>query len=89
MQRCRVAACNRRAVEIDHGIDWADGGRTSSFNCNGLCKHHHRLKTNDGFTVVNHEDGSMEWVSPSGRRTLRPPDDLRIVNFGLDPPDSR
>ena len=64
-QRCRVAACNRRAVETDHGIDWLTGGRTSSLNCNGLCKHHHALKTNNGFTVVNHFDGSMEWVSPT------------------------
>ena len=86
-QRCRVAGCNRRAVETDHGIDWVDLGRTSSFNCNGLCKHHHALKTNNGFKVVNHIDGSMEWVSPSGRRTVRPPDDLRITNYGLHPSD--
>ena len=81
------ARCNRRAVETDHGIDWLTGGRTSSFNCNGLCKHHHALKTNNGFKVVNHVDGSMEWVSPSGRRTFRPPDDLRITNYGLHPSD--
>ena len=82
-----MSACNRRAVETDHGIDWLLGGRTSSFNCNGLCKHHHALKTNNGFRVVNHADGSMEWVSPSGRRTVRPPDDLRITNYGLEPSD--
>ena len=44
-------------------------------------------QTMNGFTVVNRDGGSRAWVSPSGRRTTRSPDDLRITDYGVDPSD--
>lgn len=85
-QRCRAYGCNHRSAEADHGQDWAKLGDTSAFNMNGLCVHSHRLKTLNGVTVTNHEDGSLDWIMPSGATYCRPADDLRIADYGLPPP---
>ena len=52
---------------------------------NGMCKHTHFLKTADNFTVTNEADGSMTWTTPAGNSYTKPPDDLRITDYGVTP----
>jgi Domain of unknown function (DUF222) len=83
-QDCRGAYCNARPRQTDHGTDWADGGRTSTHNCNGMCIHTHFLKTAHNFTVTNNDDGSITWTTPAGNTYTKPPDDLRITDHGKE-----
>lgn len=48
-----------------------------------LCKRHHVLKTETAWTDEQQPDGSIVWISPSGRRTTDPPE--RRVAFAPDP----
>ena len=82
-QDYRAPYCNARPRQVDHGIDWAEGGRTSTRNCNALCVHTHFLKTAHTFTVTNNADGSMTWTTPAGNTYTKPPDDLRITDYGV------
>ena len=71
---CIVTGCGRAArLEGDHGQAVADGGDSDADNLRGLCRRHHRLKS-QGWKLVHHSDGT---------RTLEPPDD------GHPPPGSR
>ena len=48
---CRAPGCNRPAYlcQMDHRINYADGGATHPRNLASLCQHHHNMKT-DGRT---------------------------------------
>jgi hypothetical protein len=49
---CRFPGCERsRYVDAHHIEHWADGGETSLENLVQLCRHHHRLVHEGGFTV--------------------------------------
>ncbi|BBZ37278.1 HNH endonuclease signature motif containing protein [Mycobacterium conspicuum] len=72
---CRFPGCHRRAVycDIDHTIpfnhaDPAAGGLTVLRNLKCLCRQHHRLKTFGGWRDIQLADGTVEWISPTGRR---------------------
>ena len=82
-QDCRAPYCNARPKETDHGTDWADLGGTSAGNLNGMCKHTHFLKTADNFTITNNPDQSTTWTTPAGNSYTKPPDDLRITDYGM------
>ncbi|HET9738426.1 MAG TPA: DUF222 domain-containing protein [Solirubrobacteraceae bacterium] len=66
---CRFPGCtSHRFVDAHHIEHWADGGRTKLGNLVLLCRHHHRLLHEGGYTL-----------SSSGRRlTFRRPDGRRI-----------
>ena len=50
---CRFPGCNnRRFVENHHLEHWADGGETSEENLVQLCRRHHHLIHEGGFTVT-------------------------------------
>ena len=51
-------------------------------NMNGMCKHTHFLKTADNFTITNNPDQSTTWTTPAGNSYTKPPDDLRITDYG-------
>ena len=92
--RCRFAGCFRRAAacDVDHTEDWADGGHTDECNLGHLCRGHHTLKHQTRWRIeANHPDGSVDWVSPTGRRHRSRP--ARAVStfrssesVGADPP---
>lgn len=69
--RCRFPGCNIPAhrCDIDHGIEWQDGGETNANNLGNLCTGHHTLKGNTLWTVEHAQDGSgvIKWTTPSGR----------------------
>lgn len=90
--RCRFAGCGRRAAasDIDHSVAWADGGPTDAANLAHLCRGHHTVKHGDRWRIeATHPDGTLDWLSPTGRRhrsrparaTSRPTE-----TGGTDPP---
>ena len=61
---CRFPGCGLRFTDAHHVKHWADGGETSLENCVLLCRHHHRLVHEGGWT--------LEWWGP-GRAVFRSP----------------
>jgi len=74
---CRFPGCtNTRFVDGHHIKHWADGGETSLDNLVQLCRHHHRLVHEGGFTCERTNCGEIAFRSPSGsnlRQRQRPP----------------
>jgi hypothetical protein len=65
---CAVEGCGQSArLERDHRVDWATSKITTFELLDLLCRFHHRLKTTDGWGLV---DGR-------GKRPFVPPDDPR------------
>lgn len=79
---CRFPGCRVPAsrCDIDHTIDAALGGPTSTDNLAALCRGHHVLKHQTDWKVSQGPGGLMRWVSPTGRRYVdRPPGRVRFV----------
>ena len=57
---CRFPGCsNTRFVDGHHIKHWADGGETSLDNLVLLCRHHHHLVHEGGFTCERKADGEI------------------------------
>ena len=70
-ERCRFVGCTRRAAasDVDHSRAWEHGGGTDPANLAHLCRGHHRLKHGSRWRIeATHPDGTVDWVSPTGRR---------------------
>ena len=74
---CRFPGCtNTHFVDGHHIKHWADGGETSLENLVQLCRHHHRLVHEGGFTCERKSNGKIEFRSPLGsdlQEQQRPP----------------
>jgi hypothetical protein len=77
-ETCRAPGCTApaRICDVDHTDDWAAGGRTSHENLGLLCRHHHRLKHEGGYTLIQRDPGRFTWISPS----------LKVYDVEADPP---
>jgi hypothetical protein len=64
---CQVLGCTRTHTEADHGAGWANTHETDVMDLKRFCKHHHDLKTYEGYRIVESEI--------PGRVRLVPPDD--------------
>ncbi|MFB2555943.1 HNH endonuclease signature motif containing protein [Herbiconiux liangxiaofengii] len=76
-QTCRFPGCTRDAArcDLDHTVDWANGGHTSLDNLAALCRRHHTLKHQTDWQVTGGEGRALHWTSPSGaRHTTTPPE---------------
>lgn len=74
---CAVEGCGTVArLETDHRVDWARSHTTVFDLLDRLCRHHHDLKTLDGWRLV---DGH-------GKRPFVPPDDPRHPTRANAPP---
>ena len=93
---CQFPGCRRRATrsETDHVIPFdhdnpGRGGLTVLENLHTLCKRHHRLKHEAGWTITR-KDGTTHWRSPQGRRYTKPayryPDPVERGPGQADPP---
>ncbi|MEO5534855.1 MAG: DUF222 domain-containing protein [Pseudolysinimonas sp.] len=83
--RCRFPGCFRRtaSADIDHSRAWVDGGATDADNLAHLCRGHHTLKHETRWRIeASHPDGTIDWLSPTGRRHRTRP--ARAV--ATDPP---
>lgn len=76
--RCVFPGCQAPAHvdEIDHARAWSEGGVTSADNLRPLSKHHHLVKTHQGWAYVVNADRSVTWTSPSGHTYTVPLDPL-------------
>ena len=89
---CRFPGCtNHRTVDAHHIEHWANGGETKLSNLVQLCRHHHRLLHEGGYTVTR---AGTEFVfrRPDGRRIRAVPRrprgcdrTLRESNGAVDP----
>jgi hypothetical protein len=61
---CAVKGCSARAgLQSDHRVDWARTRYTILDLLDRLCPHHHRLKTNQGWALVEGQ-GKRDFVPP-------------------------
>jgi hypothetical protein len=83
--RCRFVGCFRRAAacDVDHKHAWEEGGATDDCNLEHLCKGHHTVKHETRWRIeAIHPDGTIDWISPTGRRHRSRP----ARRVGTDPP---
>src|SRR5690606_12962749 len=66
-RRCRLPGCGRRFTDAHHVRHWAEGGATSLGNCLLLCRHHHRLVHEGGWTIEWWGDARPAFVDPRGQ----------------------
>jgi hypothetical protein len=75
-QVCIFPGCRQpaRRCDLDHGVPYPQG-RTSAENLAPLCRHHHRAKTEGGWTWRRGGDGTITWTAPTGHayQTDTPP----------------
>jgi Domain of unknown function (DUF222)/HNH endonuclease len=73
-RHCRFPGCERRHdLHAHHVQHWAHGGATRKDNLVLLCRFHHRLLHEDGFTVQRSREGALHFCRPDGRRVLELP----------------
>jgi hypothetical protein len=77
---CRFPGCDRtRFVDGHHLRHWSRGGDTSLGNLLSLCRRHHRLVHERGYTVTLDDDGEARFVNEYG---------VAIPNVPRPPPPS-
>jgi len=62
---CRMPAMDS---DLDHRVPWAQAHRTDTDNLYPLCRYHHQLKTERGWTYRPLEDGDFEFTTPLGHK---------------------
>jgi len=67
-QRCTFPGCAVPAAhaDLDHTRPWAGGGRTAFDNLGAACRHHHRLKSEGGWTLEQPQPGVFVWSAADG-----------------------
>lgn len=83
---CRAPGCTRPAAycDVDHIVPWDSDGATDLGNLASLCRRHHVLKTFGKWDYHLADDGSAEWVLPSGATAVDAPNTILPVMD--DPP---
>ena len=94
---CRFAGCAERLVVHAHHVrHWTRGGTTDLDNLAELCRFHHRLVHEGGWTMRLDDDGTATFVAPDGTivtadtrprsGSAEPPGDLAAANArrGID-----
>jgi hypothetical protein len=65
--RCQFPGCERhRFVDAHHIVHWAQGGATDLDNLVLLCRHHHRLVHEGGYSLSRNPGGSLRFTDPIG-----------------------
>jgi hypothetical protein len=78
--RCTAPGCTRPAArcDLDHTHPWDRGGPTCDCNLAPLCRHHHRCKQSDGWSLEQPEPGVLVWRTPAGRTYVTAPTEYLI-----------
>ncbi len=66
-QGCRFPGCTSKHCDAHHIVHWADGGETKLSNLVLLCRRHHRLLHEGGFSVRMSEAGAVQFFQRRGR----------------------
>jgi hypothetical protein len=69
--RCRYPGCESRRVDLHHIQYWSNGGRTDLDNLISLCRYHHRLMHERGYSIAASSGGGFGFYQPDG--TALPP----------------
>ena len=70
---CAAEGCSAVArLEMDHRVDWAKSHLTVFDLLDRLCRHHHRMKTREGWSLVEGR-GKRAFVGPHDPRHPRHP----------------
>ena len=88
---CRAPGCMVPAqrCDLDHTVDAALGGATSTQNLAHLCRGHHTLKHHGGWQLSQSEGGVAHWVGPRGRPYREePPSTVRFRRRAAGAPRS-
>ncbi len=72
-QGCRFPGCTSKHCDAHHIVHWADGGETKLSNLVLLCRRHHRLLHEGGFTVRMNDEGTVQFLHPRGKPLERCP----------------
>ena len=64
---CRFPGCTAKRCDAHHVVHWADGGPTALDNLILLCRHHHRLLHEGGYTVRLEDGQAATFVNATGR----------------------
>lgn len=77
---CRFPGCRMPAhrCDVDHGQDYALGGKTSHCNLACFCRRHHTLKGETPWRVIHHPRGVLEWISPGGNSYIDKPPPIAV-----------
>jgi len=67
---CAGPGCRRPAArcDLDHTVPHDHGGITCECNLGPACRHCHRRKQAEGWTLKQAAPGVMTWITPAGRR---------------------
>ena len=68
--KCANVECSSMFVQIDHRIPWSTTKHTRLEELDPLCPHHHKLKTNQGWLLVE-GTGRRAFVAPNDPRHPR------------------
>ncbi len=63
---CRFPGCGARLCDAHHVQHWADGGTTDLTNTVLLCRFHHRVLHEDGFSMELKPNGEARFYRPDG-----------------------
>jgi hypothetical protein len=68
-QTCRFPGCRQPAWrgDLDHTTPFHCGGLTCPCNLGPLCRRHHQLKQQQGWTLAQTHPGTFYWQTPAGR----------------------
>jgi hypothetical protein len=71
---CRAPGCGVSAdrCDIDHTIPYPVGS-THASNLKCVCRTHHLMKTFGGWRDIQLPDGTVVWISPTGRKYITAP----------------
>lgn len=71
-ENCRFPGCTHKYFVDGHHIrHWSDGGETSLDNLVRLCRQHHRLVHEGGFSCTKNQEGKIEFRNPGGQAIAR------------------
>ncbi|HEX6869682.1 MAG TPA: hypothetical protein VF163_01175 [Micromonosporaceae bacterium] len=78
---CRAPGCGRKAIRCDqdHQHPYTNGGPTNPCNLWTLCRRHHRMKHQAGFTIGHLTGNTFFWHAPDGRLYLTTPNDHPLL----------
>ena len=70
---CRFPGCSSKRCDAHHIEHWADGGDTKLSNLLLLCRRHHSLLHEGGFSVRMDDEGAVQFFHPRGRLLKQSP----------------
>ena len=74
-------------MAVPNRVDYVTGGPSHRGNGCSLCRHHHRLKHENGFTIHGFGPAAFMWEAPDGRLYFVPGDGNVLLVEDDPPPD--